>query len=195
MARPRRSEATRETLLALGVKLFSTQGYHGTGLKQILDEAGVPKGSFYNYFASKENFCAETVGYYSAFLQQRFVQAEGDTPVAKLLDIHRGLLALLQQQDRPSGCLLGSLASETGAAQGQLQTDIGEGFTAWIARYVTLFEQAQAQGQLRTDLSAEDLAHIYINQWHGAIEQYLLDRDAARVMTSLEQVLTILMRA
>jgi TetR/AcrR family transcriptional repressor of nem operon len=195
MARPRRSEATRETLLVLGVKLFATQGYHGTGLKQILDEAGVPKGSFYNYFSSKENFCAETVVHYSDFLQQQIVQAEGETPVAKLLAIHRDLLAELQQQDAPSGCLLGSLASEIGAAQGQLQTAIGEGFATWNAQYVTLVEQAQAQGLLRNDLSATDLAHIYINQWHGAIEQYLLDRDGARVMTSMEQVLTILMRA
>ena len=56
MARPRRSENTRQELLELGVRLLSENGYNGTGLKQILDEAGVPKGSFYNYFPSKEAY-------------------------------------------------------------------------------------------------------------------------------------------
>lgn len=39
------------------------QGYHGTGLK-ILESVQIPKGSFYNYFSSKENFGAEVIQYY-----------------------------------------------------------------------------------------------------------------------------------
>ena len=54
MARPRQNEHKREELLQKGMDLLSDHGYHGTGLKKILDTVAVPKGSFYNYFESKE---------------------------------------------------------------------------------------------------------------------------------------------
>lgn len=61
----------RENLLNQGVILLTQQGYHGTGLKEILDAVQIPKGSFYNYFGSKENFAAETIQYYiNPFIEQ-----------------------------------------------------------------------------------------------------------------------------
>ena len=65
MSRPRRSEHTREALIDAGIEQLSVHGYHGTGIKQILDDVKVPKGSFYNFFASKEAFVAEVIGHYS----------------------------------------------------------------------------------------------------------------------------------
>ena len=59
MNRPRRSVQTREALIEAGIEHLSVHGYHGTGIKQILDEVNVPKGSFYNFFASKEAFVAD----------------------------------------------------------------------------------------------------------------------------------------
>ena len=65
MSRPRRSEHTREALIQAGIEHLSRFGYHGTGIKQILDDVNVPKGSFYNFFASKETFVAELIQAYS----------------------------------------------------------------------------------------------------------------------------------
>ena len=54
MARPRKSEHSRQDLLDTGSRMLTEFGYHGTGIKQVLDAVGVPKGSFYNFFPSKE---------------------------------------------------------------------------------------------------------------------------------------------
>ena len=51
-------------MLNQGLGLLMQQGYHGMGLKEILDAVQIPKGSFYNYFGSKENFAAETIEHY-----------------------------------------------------------------------------------------------------------------------------------
>ncbi|MDB5769038.1 MAG: transcriptional regulator, TetR family, partial [Collimonas fungivorans] len=56
---------TRATLLETGLRLFAEQGYNGTGIKEIVDATGVPKGSFYNYFKSKEDFGAEVISFYA----------------------------------------------------------------------------------------------------------------------------------
>ena len=60
----KQKDINRENLLNHGVALLMQQGYHGTGLQEILDAVQVPKGSFYNYFGSKENFAAEIIGHY-----------------------------------------------------------------------------------------------------------------------------------
>ena len=64
MARPRKSEQAKQQLLDVGVQMLTEQGYHGTGIKQILDAVGVPKGSFYNFFPSKEAFVASIIYQY-----------------------------------------------------------------------------------------------------------------------------------
>ena len=54
MPRPRRNNNLRDQLLVEGYNAFLHNGYHGTGLKEVLDRLRIPKGSFYNYFESKE---------------------------------------------------------------------------------------------------------------------------------------------
>ncbi|HEX8874632.1 MAG TPA: TetR/AcrR family transcriptional regulator, partial [Nitrosospira sp.] len=65
MPKPAKKEFNRENLLNEGVVLLREQGYHGTGLQEILDAVNIPKGSFYNYFDSKEDFGAEVIQHYT----------------------------------------------------------------------------------------------------------------------------------
>ena len=57
---------TRQQLIEAGVALLYTQGYHKTGIKQVLDAVQVPKGSFYHYFESKEAFGHALLDHYSS---------------------------------------------------------------------------------------------------------------------------------
>ena len=68
MARPRRSQASRERLLEVGISSLLRDGYHGTGLKAVLDRSAVPKGSFYNFFTSKEDFAVAAIERYAECL-------------------------------------------------------------------------------------------------------------------------------
>ena len=71
MSRLSQKQTNKENLLSQGVSLLMQQGYHGTGLKEILDAVQIPKGSFYNYFGSKENFAAEVIEHYiNPFIDQ-----------------------------------------------------------------------------------------------------------------------------
>jgi TetR/AcrR family transcriptional regulator, transcriptional repressor for nem operon len=59
-----KKQLNKESLLTQGVQLLMQQGYHGTGLKEILDAVQIPKGSFYNYFTSKESYAADVIQHY-----------------------------------------------------------------------------------------------------------------------------------
>ena len=67
-------------LIESGLKLFSERGYHGTGIKEIVNSQGVPKGSFYNYFESKEDFIAEIVKHYEGILEKLWESSVEDGP-------------------------------------------------------------------------------------------------------------------
>jgi len=46
MPATRQNEGIRKKLLDVGVSMFLDQGYHGTGIQEVVDKAGIPKGSF-----------------------------------------------------------------------------------------------------------------------------------------------------
>jgi TetR/AcrR family transcriptional regulator, transcriptional repressor for nem operon len=60
------TKSTREQLIDAGLRLIHQNGYIATGLKEILDAAGVPKGSFYHHFSSKEEFAKAVLEKYAA---------------------------------------------------------------------------------------------------------------------------------
>ena len=64
-----------------GLQLMLDQGYHQTGIQDVLQAAGVPKGSFYYYFPSKEAFGLEVIAQFAAAYLARLEQYLGDTTV------------------------------------------------------------------------------------------------------------------
>src|SRR5690348_4651853 len=60
---------TRGFILATGQNIMAQKGFSAVGLNEILSAAGVPKGSFYHYFASKDAFGeAMLKGYFDGYL-------------------------------------------------------------------------------------------------------------------------------
>ena len=60
---------TKAKILQQGAELVYRQGFNNTGIQEILESAGVPKGSFYFYFKSKEQFGLELIDYYMEFFR------------------------------------------------------------------------------------------------------------------------------
>ena len=69
---------TREEIIRKGAELIHAQGFNATGLQQILQTAGIPKGSFYFYFKSKEAFGLEIINYFNAIISTIFTRYLSD---------------------------------------------------------------------------------------------------------------------
>src|SRR4051812_46614766 len=111
MARPRRSEDTRLALIEEGQRQLAVNGYHGTGIKQILDSVEVPKGSFYNYFDSKEAYVAAIIEDYTDHhveLLNRFLEQSTSSGLGKLRAVHDHLFEQFELADCRHGCLVGT---------------------------------------------------------------------------------------
>lgn len=172
MSRATRTEDTRARLIEGGMALFGQKGYNATGIKDITDAAGVPKGSFYNYFASKEDFGAEIIRSYADNYGQAWAYCMNRAPaepLAALRFTYDYFLAHHDSKETRSGCLLGNLAAEISESSELCRETLSKVTGVWNRQFTELLRQAQAQGTVRTDLSAEELTDFFWNAWEGAL--------------------------
>jgi TetR/AcrR family transcriptional repressor of nem operon len=198
MNRPRRSEQTREALIEAGIEHLSVHGYHGTGIKQILDEVSVPKGSFYNFFASKEAFVAELIGHYSQDLLNQlsqFITGEGKdlNAVEQLRAIYRYSLQQYASHGFKKSCLVGSIATEISAESEMCRTELERAMSLWLTFFSEIFAKAQQQGLVRDDMSAIDIAGVYWATWEGSLITMKMSADTKPVKKIMELMLETLL--
>lgn len=172
MARISNKQSTRDKLLDQGVGMLMERGYHGTGLQELLSGVSVPKGSFYNYFPSKEDFGAEVIGHYIEpfilLLDDYLSRPELDA-LSALKRYFQDLIEELERRQYKGGCLLGNLIGEIGDTNETCLAALRDA----VHRYRDKLEQglarAQREGTLRNDLDAEVMADMLCDAWQGAL--------------------------
>lgn len=190
MARPRKSEATRRQLLDEGVAAFLEHGYHGTGLKGLLDEVSVPKGSFYNYFESKEDFAVAAIRHYAECLAERMEQALAGAPdpVTGLHRFFESLMADFKASGYIGGCLIANLGGELEGSDACRET-LADAFHGWRDQVREALAQGQQHGLVRGDIDAGDLADLLTEAWEGAVIRMKIERSLVPLQRVLERLL------
>jgi TetR/AcrR family transcriptional repressor of nem operon len=192
MSRASQKQSNKENLLSQGVALLMRQGYHGTGLKEILDAVQIPKGSFYNYFGSKENFAAEVISHYiNPFIDQLngHLQNPDHDALGALQHYFNELITELEKSEFKGGCLLGNLMGEIGDTSELCQTSL----QLAVRRYRDLLQagllRAQQEGTVRSDKSAEDMADLLVNLWQGALLRMKIEQSSTPLKQCCENLL------
>ena len=198
MAGRHRKEENREKLLEKGLMLLSEHGYHGTGIKEILDAVQVPKGSFYNYFGSKEEFCAEIIRHYEENLSDlwdaHFAQAGGDA-LTGLNEVFAMVIQSYEMSGYKPGCLVGNLAAEISEVSDLCRKAMRRATDAWISRFEVLLRRAQEEGTVRTDIPAAELAGFMWSAWEGSLLRMKLERSVAPLESCIELLLKKFLKA
>ncbi len=171
MPRPRRSQDTRTKLLDEGLNALLAHGYNGTGIKEVLDAVDVPKGSFYNYFKSKEDFGAEVVRHYAGKFGER-MQPLARTEADALASLKEFFDHEISRYEKcPTGCLVGNLAAELGGSLETPRAAMAEAMHGTRDAIAGALERAQQQGTVRSDMPARELADFLFNAWEGSLLQ------------------------
>jgi len=168
-----RGQDTRTRLLEAGLACFSARGFHGTGIQEIVAAAGVPKGSFYNHYPSKEDFGAAIIRHYGeAFLQRwnaRLASVPDPSPLAALRHSYDQLVVAHDCCQPRIGCLVGNLAAEISASSPACQQAMVAVIALWRARFSDYLRQGQELGEVRGDVSSEELADHFWFAWEGSL--------------------------
>ena len=174
--------STRDHLVEVGLGLMRRHGYGATGLQEILKAAGVPKGSFYHHFESKEEFTAAVIERYftlSAEHAQRVLGNARQAPLKRLRRYFEELIQMAGQTAAVSGCLLGDLSLEVADASPMLQGCLKLSFERWQAGVTAVLREAAERKELADSSKVEALAGFVLNSWEGALLRSQADKSDA----------------
>ncbi len=164
--------ATRERLIRIGLEVLSETGWDATGIARVLDAAEVPKGSFYHYFASKDDFGLAVVAAYEAYFSERLARSFGhaELPLAQQLAafIDAGRRGLIKYAFR-RGCIVGNLGQELGGVNPAFRAALAGVFERWEAGLAGALAAAQARGELSGALDPAAAARFFWMGWEGAV--------------------------
>jgi TetR/AcrR family transcriptional regulator, transcriptional repressor for nem operon len=170
MPRPPNPEV-RQRLLKAGLDLVHAHGFTASGVKEITDAAGVPKGSFYAYFPSKEAFAAAVLEHYWSNIETRLIPILDTNGLAQQR-ITRFFHALADEHEAGDfllGCLIGNLSLELGSSSEPVRTELVRILDGWNEALTACVRSGQDDaGDIRTDLDAATLASLLIEAWEGA---------------------------
>lgn len=174
------SSTTKQDLLELGVKLLLKHGYADLGVATLLEQAGVPKGSFYHHFESKEDFALQAIDVYMLNVHGALEEAFGGDdrePVDQIRHFFE-MVSSGYKGDGYLGCLLGGLGQELSGISPAFRQKVEECFNVIARRFEKVLRRAKARGQLRKGVNPRDLADLLVNCWEGAALRSRLQRSA-----------------
>jgi TetR/AcrR family transcriptional repressor of nem operon len=181
-------EKTKDLLLEAGKKTFLEKGYNNSGIESIVQEAGVPKGSFYYYFDSKEDFGLKVLDQFAECIgerQDRFFSDDSVPPLDRLRNYCEAKSELFVSDQCRKGCLVGNLSQEMAAQSETFRARLEEIFESWVDRYAACLQEAQDLGEISPDLDVRELAEFWLNSWQGAILRAKTMRSPAPLRTFL----------
>lgn len=177
---------TRELLLRAGLEVLTEKGFSATGIDEILGRVGVPKGSFYHYFDSKEAYGLALIERYGVFFARKLDRhfcnralPPLDRLRAFVIDAKDGMA----RHEFRRGCLIGNLGQEMGALPESFRSRLRETLEDWQARFSACLIEAQNAGELAPEADAAQLAAFFWIGWEGAVLRAKLERSAQPLET------------
>jgi TetR/AcrR family transcriptional repressor of nem operon len=169
---PKPKPDTRNNLVEAGLRMIHADGYAATGIQSIVEGADIPKGSFYNHFASKEAFGAEVIDAYSDRGQDKlriFLCDAEIAPRARLEAYFDDRIKAFRTAKYGRGCLLGNFSAEAADHSALIRERLARHFGAWSELFESCIAEAQQQGTIDDQFPAALLARFVLNSWEGAL--------------------------
>ena len=171
----------KDEIVKAGLDIILTRGFNGTGIESILKEANVPKGSFYNFFASKEEFGLAAIDLYlseMAALRQPVMEDSSLPPLVKIRKAFEVLISRFESNNYSKGCLVANLGLEMSDQSEVFRTRLDAALQAWTNSLAAILEEAQAQGTLPIDVAPQVLAENLVSSFEGALLRAKVKKSA-----------------
>ncbi len=182
---------TREHLLATGETLSLRLGFTGMGLSELLATAGVPKGSFYHYFRSKEAFGEAMLqryfGHYNAKMQALFGDSKSDAR-HQLLSYYALAISYHSSSECHNACLAVKLSAEVSDLSEPMRHALEAGTTRVISHLQEAIERGLREGSLSTAMSPAATAETLYSLWLGASLRAKIRHSVAPLTNALESI-------
>ena len=175
---------TRNALVWCGTELLTERGFQITGIDEVLKRVGVPKGSFYHYFKSKDHFGHAVIDNYEAYYAKKMDRIFGDSsqsPLQRLVNFTANAKNGMVKFDFKRGCLIGNLGQELAALDTQFRERLEGVLVSWEKRVAECLSESIDIGELAPGQDPQALSRFFWVGWEGAILR-------SKLMRSLEPI-------
>ncbi|WP_298424431.1 TetR/AcrR family transcriptional regulator [uncultured Kordia sp.] len=169
-----------EEILDVGYDVIRKNGYHNVGVNQILKEAHIPKGSFYNFFKSKEDFAIKVMQRYgetNAAWMQEFFDTSKLSPIESLKSFYKFMIDVNEKDDYLSGCIINNMSIEVGRINNTLATNANDQFIGWLTILANVISKGQEQKEITTKFSALEIAEYLHAGFYGTFSRMKVTRN------------------
>lgn len=182
---------TKNKLLQIGAKYVHLKGFNNTGLQEILKEANVPKGSFYFYFKSKEQFGLEIINVFINFFEKSIGYSLSDKSLSGLQRIKAFLYTtkdILKENNFTGGSPIGNLSLEMGDINENFRLKLSDAFSKMEEKVFECLKDAQLAKEINQSIDIKTSAAFIINSWEGAIVRAKAEKSN-RPLETLEEMI------
>ncbi|WP_299797158.1 TetR/AcrR family transcriptional regulator [uncultured Maribacter sp.] len=169
-----------EEILDIGYDVFRKNGYHNVGINQILKESGIPKGSFYNFFKSKEDFAnkvMERYGETNANSIQDFLDKSELTPIESLKSFYSFMIDINESDMFLSGCIINNMSIEVGRINELMASKANEQFIGWLTILASVISKGQESKEITKKYSALEIAEYLHSGFYGTFSRMKVTRN------------------
>jgi TetR/AcrR family transcriptional regulator, transcriptional repressor for nem operon len=171
---------TKSRLLKAGAGIVLQKGFFNTGLAEVLEKAKVPKGSFYFYFKSKEDFGLQLIDLFAGYLDanaQGFYRNEKLSPLEKVRQLFNWQAESFQKMDYKGGCPIGNLSLEMGDRNPDFRKKLNQVFIDIKKNIAAHLDQAKRQGTIPDSIDVEETTDFILNSWEGTLMQMKVSKS------------------
>lgn len=189
------NQQVRELILATGQRIMAGKGFSAVGLKEILDESDVPKGSFYHYFTSKEDFgVAMLEHYFDDYLADldKTLAEPGINHARRLMNYWQKWRETQSFYECQGKCLAVKLGAEVADLSDKMRMTLMHGTAGIISRLADALETGAAEGSLTLEDEPEEVAESLYQLWVGASVMVKIVRTATPFDAALKTTRQIL---
>jgi TetR/AcrR family transcriptional repressor of nem operon len=168
----RENTDTRALLIRSGVEVLTESGFAAAGIDGILKKVSVPKGSFYHYFKSKEDFGQVVIDNYASYFAAKLDKCLLDESIAPLQRIVKFAEEAKQgiiKFEFKRGCLVGNLGQEVAILPDSYRLVLQNIFAVWEGKMQTCLETAKQQGDIKQNINCVQQAEYFWIGWEGAV--------------------------
>ncbi len=179
---------TKQQLLERGMAMLLRHGYNDLGIAALLEQTGIPKGSFYHHFESKEDFALQAVDLYMTAVHAALDACLHDEKKPPLERV-RGFFGLVEQSYRGDGylgCLLGGLGQELSGVSETFRKKVEQCFAEIAKRLAGCLDEGVRRGDLAKGTNTRKMADLLVNCWEGAALRSRLRQDPAPLREMLD---------
>ncbi|KAM3098397.1 TetR family transcriptional regulator C-terminal domain-containing protein [Phormidesmis sp. 146-12] len=190
-------EDTKLALIKAGRRIVVEKGYNHTGIQEILQAVGVPKGSFYHFFSSKEEFGLAIIDDDSQMHDRIVEQYLGDislSPLNRLKQYFTFKLEEFETLQYREGCLFGNLSQEMADQNETFRVRLQEAIDRWRDQFAACIQAAQDAGEVSKKQQAKDLAEFCLNSWEGALLQMKVTKSDAPLKNYMQFMFGVILK-